>query len=713
MVDVSWKRDGGTPWLLAPRVDGPTFVGVTFAVGLAHQPTEQLGVLALLGAWLTGTLTRPAEAVDRAGHEPLDQVEFVAGQADSSLLLVGSAAAVVDGLHRVERLLAAPPEILLDDGLRERASLSLPALAPWTSHLVARWPGYLPQLAALGPLAVGTLDGAAVADFARTRLGVANRVYWTNGTDVPTLAGNDRPAAPGAPALPPLPVDAFGAPRCVLQRSGELFSIAPPATPAVEVALSMLADRLHRRLVVFEPLATEANLSTYPVGDDRVLVCGAAAPVTGKEVAAGEAALQTVLDLTEATVSDAEVERFRRALADAPLPAAPHEPAALRWLARRHLHRGDHPTPQHVADEYRNLSDDAVRDALRGLRNSLIYSVPGAAVGEPPFPLAERTAPEPATGRRFRDRVVPRRAVVCSPTRIGVLDTVVEKHWAGPRRLVVTTSSVAFDQIVLLVHTGDQATSLVDRQLSSVSLTWGAYRAGQHLRRMVDARTVGVPAIRRPPNPAWAAQVAGAIRKRRRDLAITATCGGVIASVLVGALVASGANRPEPAPRVSRTVDPGTVVSLPNGTMVAADQPELIVNLNPETPYAYAVRVRMCGGSTQEPAGGEHLQRNYFGFDRFGLTVGEAAGTGFIGLPGRPIPHATSLDHHQCGTAWLAYRVGPPDPARETTLRYTNLAGDRVTWRMPATPPRSTLSRPCPTPGGPAAGPATPVPCPS
>jgi len=59
---VTWIRSDHSLWLVTSRPDAyPVVAGVTFAVGWLHQPTEHLGVLALLAAWIGTSLRRPTE----------------------------------------------------------------------------------------------------------------------------------------------------------------------------------------------------------------------------------------------------------------------------------------------------------------------------------------------------------------------------------------------------------------------------------------------------------------------------------------------------------------------------------------------------------------------------------------------------------------------------------------------------------------------------
>jgi hypothetical protein len=244
--------------------------------------------------------------------------------------------------------------------------------------------------------------------------------------------------------------------------------------------------------------------------------------------------------------------------------------------------------------------------------------------------------------------------------------------------------------VVLRLETGDQSTTLVDRQFGSVQLAWSVYRRGAQLRRLVDSRTPAVPVIRQPPDPEWPERLASALRRQRRRTLVTAGAllGLVVALFAVIVVGESLDGEPPSTETTVETVDAGTTVTLPDGTTVGiAGGPELIEHYQPDLPYSYAVQVRMCGGE-----GGATLFRS---FD-FRLDVGEQPQTGFSGIAERAGPREGNLAEGECGTGWLLYHLAGPAPAAPVTLHYANPAGHRVTWRLPP-PAGSPLSRPCPT----------------
>ncbi|MQA83781.1 MAG: hypothetical protein GEV03_03865 [Streptosporangiales bacterium] len=157
MHEVSWARaggpgggPGGALWLRTSRPEShPVWAGITFGAGSLHQPVEHLGVASLLAAWLTTGLSRPVEAAEDAANAA--QVWFRLGLTDSSLVVTGTVEGVAATLRRMDGLLADASYAEVDDTLRDRARTHSSPLGPWTSHLVARWLGHRPHLAARRP----------------------------------------------------------------------------------------------------------------------------------------------------------------------------------------------------------------------------------------------------------------------------------------------------------------------------------------------------------------------------------------------------------------------------------------------------------------------------------------------------------------------------------------------------------------------------------
>jgi hypothetical protein len=681
MDGVSWPRTDPYPWLVTARPEGQQAVGgVTFGAGFLNQPTEQLGVAGLFAAWLTSSLSRPVEASDPAAWDEPVRVLCSPGQTDTSLVVAGASDGVLAALRRAGDLLANPAAAEVDQGLRDRSHAYQNPLQPWRHHLAARWAGHRPHLTAMGPLAVGSLDAAALAWFVASELMRAPRAYWTS---EPSLAEQVNPPAGPPPRPPEPPVLRLGRdrPGCVIRRShGELFSVAMPAGIPTEIGLSLLLRVLHRRLVEFEALATQVRIGRYEVGSGLVIAGVDADPLPGKEGATRAAAVQTLQDVAGGAVSAEEIGQVRDWYAT---DDEPYSPGAMAALARRHLLRGDFPTAAAVADEVRGTDDAAVRAALATGYRELLVAVPFEEAEQPPFPMAERVKPHRAEGRRFRDRLNQARAVRCSPRRVGIVDR------------GTTAASVDFAEVALRMDTGDQATTLVDRQLRSVQLVWDAHRRGQRLRELVDQRTPPVPLIREPPDPEWTERFAGALRKQRRQMwtGIGIIVGIFLALIVVIAVGESLDSDPDPrAEDTVETVDAGTTVTLDDGTTVGvAAGPELIEHYGPDLPYTYAVQVRMCGGEGRDAGGTMFAAGNYR------LDAGEQGLRGFFGgVQERPGLREGLLADGECATGWLLYHLPEPTVPAPATLTYENVAGDSVTWRLPP-PATSELSRPCPT----------------
>src|SRR5215831_1645187 len=120
MSDVMWVHAGGSPWVVTSRpADEPVVAGVTWPVGHMDQPTEQLGVLGLLAAWIVTNLRRPSEAFDPVDRA--DQVAFLAGETESALVVSGDVAGVTATLRRLDDVLAGAADVVVDDELRDRS----------------------------------------------------------------------------------------------------------------------------------------------------------------------------------------------------------------------------------------------------------------------------------------------------------------------------------------------------------------------------------------------------------------------------------------------------------------------------------------------------------------------------------------------------------------------------------------------------------------
>ncbi|HEX6754967.1 MAG TPA: hypothetical protein VF109_03375, partial [Mycobacteriales bacterium] len=221
MAGVVWKRSGSTTWLTRDQdgTHGPVVAGLTVDTGFAQQDPRHLGVAPLVAAWFTREVARPGEAVD--GPAAGLRVTPSLGQSELTVALSGSAAAVEAGLARLAAVLPAAATAEVDDDLRSRARMLVNPLSPWTAHLAARWRGAAFVLSALGPLAVETLDAAAMAGYVAAGFGPDARLFWTTDPDLV-------PVAPSGPARPRdrlvLPVPRSG-PGSVLRRGeGEVAS---------------------------------------------------------------------------------------------------------------------------------------------------------------------------------------------------------------------------------------------------------------------------------------------------------------------------------------------------------------------------------------------------------------------------------------------------------------------------------------------------------
>ena len=118
---VTWIRSDHSLWLVTSRPDAyPVVAGVTFAVGWLHQPTEHLGVLALLAAWIGTSLRRPTELTGMVTTDT-PQISFQVDQTHSSLLVVAEAPELVaQSLVRVDAALDDLPTTAEFDSVRDR-----------------------------------------------------------------------------------------------------------------------------------------------------------------------------------------------------------------------------------------------------------------------------------------------------------------------------------------------------------------------------------------------------------------------------------------------------------------------------------------------------------------------------------------------------------------------------------------------------------------
>jgi hypothetical protein len=658
---------GSDTWLVAPPLaDVPPVVGLTFDAGLARQPAGQLGVAALAAAWLVRVVGRPAEAVDRP--DGLRATPYLT-PAECTVVLAGPLPAVRAGLVRLRSALADPaPEI--DDELRSRARMLDGGLEPWAAHLAARWRGHPVALASLGPVALDVLDGPALAGFLAARYGPADRVLWTTEPAlVPPGAPARRTGAPGRPELPA----ARARPGCVVRRSaGEAFSaLTHPFAAADRIALGLLADAVHRRLVELQPLASEVDLRLRPLPGRRGLVTCELVGALGDDAAVSTALAETIEDLA-AGVAPEEVDRVGAGLAER-TAIGPVDPGVLDTLARRQLATGDLQTPAGWAGELAVATDAEVRAALRSLRDSLLLAVPEA--GTLPYELAGPARPPPAEGRRYPAYGDPATQVRCSSRRVARVR--LRPSWRGRFDPGVTLAAVDFADVVLRVDSGDEVTTLVDADLGSIRLAWAAVRGGRRLREAVAARTTTAPRIRRPPGPElgrWLAELHGRRRRARLRTAAVAVSAALLVGVGTAVAVAS---RQRP---VVAEVEAAETVRLANGTtlrVVGSPRPAA-------TPNGYAVRVEMCGGGASRGTGGGDA-RNVLGPAKFALLEDGRPVGAPVPAPaggGPPVPDVV-LAPGECAGGWLTFAV-PSRVLVAPRLRYANLPGDRVSWRLPA-----------------------------
>ena len=706
MPDASWIRSGPGLWLVTSRPETQDVVGgVTFGAGWLHQSPEHLGVASLLAAWLMTSLDPPVEAADAAERGEAAQLAFWVGQTESSLLAIGSAEAVGSTLRRVEGVLAGAGAAEVDDDLRDRAMAYGGPLEAWFAHLAARWPRYRPHLAALGPLGLSTLDAAAMAAFVDRCMTPAARVWWANDPSIPGMVDLRDAVDPDQHVELVAPPGLREGPGCVVQRRpGELFSTVLSEGPATKVSLSLLARTLHRRLVEFEPLASEVRLSFYHLGGGVGLVCGEADLLPGKDAGARAAVLQTLEDLADGSVASEEIARMREGLAENERSAALHEPHELLRLVHRWFLGGELPTPDGIAEELERTTDEQVLETLALAQRQLLLSVPPEeAAAEPPFPMVERARFRDVAGqgRGFRSLVTKGRAARCSAERVGLVEAV--RQGAGTAQ--VTRASVDFEEVVLRLDTGDQSTTLIDQQGAAVQLVWGTYHHDEELHRLVDGQTAEVPVVRQRPDPEWPERLAEMLRKRRRRRTWGISAGAA-AVVLVASLVTLAWMDSAHTRRTIVEIGSTATTTLPNGTRLSlVGSPELIEHYDSTIAYVYAVQIRMCGGS--EDRNDFVHTRNRLEADFYELRVGDTTpplltiDTRYK-LRERPTPvDFRDLDPGECANSWVLYQLpGPNQDLSSTVLRYHN-TWDRVTWRLPSKPVTSPLSQPCPDPDSP------------
>lgn len=677
VAGVVWKRSGSTTWLSgSPEVGaGAVAAGLTVDTGLAQQDPRHLGVAALVAAWLTREVARPGEAVD--GPYAGLRVTPSLGQSELTLALSGGPAAVQAGLARLAAVLPAAGAATVDEDLRARARMLGNPLSPWSAHLAARWRGSPFVLTALGPLSLDTVDPAAMAAYVAAGFGPDARLFWTTDPELTPVA----PAGPGRPrdrlVLPP----ARTGPGCVLRRADEevASTVADPFDPADRVALSVLAVALHRRLVEFQPLAADVELRMHPLPGRIALVTCVLVGAQGRDAEVLAAVAQTTEDL--AGCGSAEIDRVRRAVA-ADSVAGP-APAALAALARRQLVVGDEPTPELLAAATATVTDGEVRDRLAALHRGLLLAVP-AATGDLPYPLVEPVARPVPGGARFPSWGEAGVLVRCSPRSVGRVRRapLTRTGWPPRRPAPTTLAAVDFDRVVLRIDAGQQATGLVDADLASVQLVFPAYQRGERLRAAVAARTAGVPVARVPPRPevdAWLDQV---VRRRRRARIGTVLISAVAVLGLLLAGLTAALTRQQP---VRAEVAATQTVRLANGTTLAlVGAPERVTRRSGFGPaQVWAVQIRMCGGGPSR-GDGSASARNVLSPLKFAIVDGQrvvSATQTTLVLPDRPPLPDVDLEDGECGQGWVAFPLSGPELV-DPRLRYSNLPGDRVLWRL-------------------------------
>lgn len=673
---VAWNSSGGSTWLTGPGgYDGPVVAGLTVDTGFAQQDPRQLGVAPLVVAWLCREVAQLGEAVDGPGAQL--RVSPALGQSELTVMLSGSLAAVGEGMLRLEAALSAAGDAVVDDDLRSRARLLVNPLSPWTAHLAARWRGQPFVLSALGPLALDTVDVAAMADFVRSGFAPSARLFWTTEPRLAPVAVLGTAGPRDRLILPP----AAAGPGCVLRRNdGETAStVADPFDPAGRVALSVLAAALHRRLVEFQPLAAAVELRMHPLPGRVGLVTCVLVGGQSREATVRAAVSETLEDL--AGCSAAEIDRIRRGLSAE--SAGPPDPGTLAALARRQLVLGDEPTPWSLAREVAEVADEEVRDRLGALHRHLLLAV-SAADDDLPYPMAEPVDRPPAEGRRYPSWGEPGVQVRCSPRRVGRVRS--PRSGRAGRGRPTTLAAVDFDQVVLRIDAGGQTTALLDADLAGVRLVFASYRQGERLRRAVHERTAGVPLLRAVPRPEVDVWLDDVVRRRRRSRIGLLVCAAVLAVLLVGTAIAGLASRQRP---VQVELAVAEQVQLANGsTLAVVGGPDRVVRTSTiGRPALWAIEVRMCGGG-ETRGDGSASARNVLSPTKFALVDGERIVTTtqqIGGLPDRPPLPDVDLDDGECAQGWLAFPLSGQRIANPR-LRYSNLPGDRVFWRLPAVP---------------------------
>jgi hypothetical protein len=184
-----------------------------------------------------------------------------------------------------------------------------------------------------------------------------------------------------------------------------------------------------------------------------------------------------------------------------------------------------------------------------------------------------------------------------------------------------------------------------------------------------------------------------------------------LAVVVLFSLLTAPESAPVRTTPVRTTMAATEQVTLPNGTTLGAvGEPELIEHYDASSANLYAVQVRMCGGEDVVDGNGFHEARNYFGKEKFTLLFGEQSAQPRWPISERAEPRGDYLREGECAAGWVLFDLPEPVPTAPLTMRYTNIHGDDVRWRMPSDPPLSPLSRPCPEPQKTPLGDIEPVP---
>lgn len=664
-----WDVIGGCEWQQREALpDSKAEVGFTIAHGLADEPVEAVGALALAAAVLHRELslpTGPSQGIaDVAVKVNVDSTAVrIRGQAE----LVAAVWGRLPGLFDVSAV--APDE------------LSLPAKPFDASEPV--WP--VDALARTGANAFSLQGLASVSDPSPRavatalraidpRSGTAAVVFHSTETSL-LGAAFEGPAPAGAAPVPVDPTRPIGPGACSLPAyaPNTLFSADVPDSPGGRAAASLIAH-----LVAAELGDHDGPIELSVLGNTRrgrLVVSFGAGDIVGP---ATRYALGLFLAGEQPPVTDGVVETY---LAAVELPAPEERALTLRLFALP-------PDTTPPAAAVRALALDAMRRAHLG-------SVPEQEeLEEFPELLAD---PPKERGTFYATELNGKaRAALGHPPaslRLGQRMLWVDDPGADPNR------RVDLHRLVARVEGEDGWLTLIDERLRSLSFIPSTLGKSERLLAELEPRLRGLPALPRAARPgvskatgapgsASEGRASGNVDRRRRNVWIALA----IMVLVVGGAIAAAllySHQADATKGTFQRVDGGAQATLGNGATVRVDAPTVTTLGGDKISLSYPVRY--CGGGETHAEGVGKDVQNTVNPVQFGshFVGSQSTGRAAEGVPGQV--QRRILAQGECAEGVMVFDDFRPDlkDARQDptvgVARFTlmNQANDSVTWSFP------------------------------